>query len=484
MADKNKLLLEGVLDEARTKSNINKQLPSLIKEIQKKHKIRLGVELDEKATQQKIKTLTTLFNKIANAASQTKLSDTTAGKIGTSLSNILLAKIKKSTNKETMRQLEEDITQALQEMANVIYEIDTAMTKLYQVTDETDIRYNTFLKNACNNAKELGRSVSSLVEQAANWSELGYTLDQAEKLAKISSIYANIGGMSDTTAISDLVTIMKAFDIEAANTISIVDKLNTLGHNSPASTQDLGTGLSASASALASAGNSIDEALGLLTAMTEVTQNAREASNDLTILSMRIHGMKEELEALGEETDGIGSIQQIQTEILNLTNGKVNIFEDTDAAELKSTYDIIKGIADEWDNISQTNQEALLEIIAGSQRSSSVSGLLTNMAQAKDALMDSMNSNGSAYQEQEEWLNSLEGKAAQLDASFQALSSTTLDSDLLKFFVDLGTTGVSALDFIISKFGVLTTLLAAGGGTTAIAQFIKNLDYQKVLKTA
>lgn len=36
--------------------------------------------------------------------------------------------------------------------------------------------------------------------------------------------------------------------------------------------------------------------------------------------------------------------------ILNLTNGKVNIFDDD--GELKSTYEIMRNIAEEWDGLS------------------------------------------------------------------------------------------------------------------------------------
>lgn len=49
-------------------------------------------------------------------------------------------------------------------------------------------------------------------------------------------------------------------------------------------------------------------------------------------------------------------------------------------------------------------------------------------------------------------------------AAFQSLSNTVLDSDLLKFFVDLGTGAVSTLDTIIDKFGVLNTALVAISG--------------------
>ena len=62
--------------------------------------------------------------------------------------------------------------------------------------------------------------------------------------------------------------------------------------------------------------------------------------------------------------------------------------------------------------------------------------------------------------EQETYLGSLEAKTAQFEATFQSLSSTILDSDLLKFFVDFGTTGVSALEGLVQ---VLNTISSLGG---------------------
>lgn len=115
------------------------------------------------------------------------------------------------------------------DMVKNVKDIDTAMTSLYKVTDETGSRYDRFLDSASKKAKELGRSVSSLVEQTAEWAKRGYSLNEAEELAKTSSIYANVGEVDDVTAVEDITTAMKAFNIEAEDSISVVDRLNALG---------------------------------------------------------------------------------------------------------------------------------------------------------------------------------------------------------------------------------------------------------------
>ena len=44
------------------------------------------------------------------------------------------------------------------------------------------------------------------------------------------------------------------------------------------------------------------------------------------------------------------------------------------------------------------------------------------------------------------------------------LSSTVVESDLIKFFVDLGTTGVKAIDGLVSALTPLGTIGVIGGG--------------------
>lgn len=252
---------------------------------------------------------------------------------------------------------------SLRKMKDAVFDVDTAMTNLYKVTDETNSKYSSFLKNANKSAQELGQSVSNLVEQTANWAKLGYSIDQASQLAKISSIYANVGEVDNNTAVSDLVTAMKAFNIESSKSITIVDSLNKLGNEFATDSASLGEGLKNSASSLKLAGNDINQTLAMLTGGTEIVQNASEMGNALKVLAMRLRGMKGELEDLGEEYENVGSISKIQTQILNRTGGAVNIFDNK--GNFKSTYEILKGISQVWDHISQTDQADLLEIIAG-----------------------------------------------------------------------------------------------------------------------
>jgi TP901 family phage tail tape measure protein len=247
------------------------------------------------------------------------------------------------------------VQQLPSQMIQAVYDIDTAMTNLYKVTEETDEKYQSFLSNAGTKAQALGRDMSSLITQTSEWAKLGYTLDEASQLSEVSSIYANVAEVDDATAVSDLVTAMKAFNIEAKDSISIADSLNALGNKFATSSADLGEGLSKSASALKTAGSDINEVLAMLTGGAEITQSAGEFGSFLKVASMRLRGMKGSLEELGEEVDdSVDTISKVQTQILNLTHGQVNIFDSN--GEFRDYYEIMEEISAIHDKLSSTEQ--------------------------------------------------------------------------------------------------------------------------------
>ncbi|MEG1196706.1 MAG: hypothetical protein RSE58_14125, partial [Clostridia bacterium] len=74
------------------------------------------------------------------------------------------------------------------------------------------------------------------------------------------------------------------------------------------------------ASALAIAGNSLDQSIAMFTAMTEINQDDSETGNAAKLYAMRLRGAKVELEAMGESTDGMAvSTSKLREKVLALT---------------------------------------------------------------------------------------------------------------------------------------------------------------------
>lgn len=175
----------------------------------------------------------------------------------------------------------------IKKMVTSVKELDTAMINVKRVTDETAESYQKFLTNANELARELHTTTSTLVESVYQWSKLGYDLQQSLDLAKSSTIFAKVADIDESTAITEMVATMKAFNIEAEKSIDIVDKLDILNNKFAVSASGLGEGLERSASALAMTGNSLEQTLAMLTGAGEVTQNLENTGNALKIMSLR-----------------------------------------------------------------------------------------------------------------------------------------------------------------------------------------------------
>lgn len=351
-------------------------------------------------------------------------------------------------------------TRTIRSMISDVATLDKAMTNLKKVTDETESNYARFLKTASKQAQELHSTITDLVEQTATWAKLGYSLQDAQNLAKASMIYSKVGEIENATAVSDLVTVMKAFNIESSKSITIVDALNELGNNFATSAGELGEGLTKSASALQVANNSFEQSIALLTGGSEITQNANEMGSALKVISMRIRGMKGDLEALGEEYENIESISKIQTQILNLTKGKVNIFDNN--GNFRATYDILKDISEIYNDLSDPDRANLTEILFGKLRGNQGVALIQafQSGQIQKAYETALNSVGSAQKEFDSWSKSIEAHVETFKSAFESLSNAVFENDFLKSLVDSGTKFVNILENIINKIGIIPTILA------------------------
>lgn len=345
---------------------------------------------------------------------------------------------------------------------NNVVDIDTAMTELRKVTDNTNQQYAEFFDNIGQKAKDLKIDLSDLISQTAEWGKRGYSLDEAETLATNSGIYSVVGEVDNATAVQDLTTVMKSYNMTVDESINIVDKFNAISNKYAVSASDIGDMLSRSVSSLSVAGNTLDQAIAMGTAITEITGDAAEAGNSLKVLSMRLRGAKTELEDAGESTEGMAvSTSKLREDIKALTNvngtGGFDIMKDSQ--NFKSTYEIMKGIANVWNDLTDTSKAAVIEKIAGKQRGNTITALLTNMSQADKIVNDSIGSAGSAMSEYEKYLDSIQGRVQGFQTSIENLSATLINGDLVKFGITSGTQIIDVLDNLISKFGVLETFI-------------------------
>ena len=125
------------------------------------------------------------------------------------------------------------------------------MTEVRKVSEGTEAQYKSFQQSVSSTAQEIASTNKELINSSADFSRLGYSLEQAESLAKNTTLFVNVGdGIDITAATEDMITAMKAFDIKAEDSIKIVDNYNQIGNKFALSATDIGEAMKRSASAL------------------------------------------------------------------------------------------------------------------------------------------------------------------------------------------------------------------------------------------
>lgn len=367
---------------------------------------------------------------------------------------------------------------AIQQIRNMISNVnalDDAMTELRKVTEETDATYDKFLTNAAKRAQTLGSTMSDVVIATGSFARMGYNLEEAEKLGDAAiiaqNVWDNVGSIDETAG--TIISAMKAFGIEAENAISIVDRLNAVSNSFGVVSGDIANAMADAGAALYAAGNSYDESIGLFSATNEVIQDWSKTATALRTIAARIRNTSGELAEMEIDADGAAeSITQLQQKIYKASGNKVNIFED-DNETFKSTIQILRELSEVWDTLSDVDQAEITRLIAGTRQQSVFAAIMNNFDTVDRVIETSVNSAGSAVTENEKYLDSITGKLDLLKSSYEALSSSIINSDVYKFGIDRLRDVLDLLNEIasVSSGGALAGVLNGVAGAAGYGLF-------------
>lgn len=387
------------------------------------------------------------------------------------------------------------------EGVNIVRQLDTALTEMRKVSNESVQSLKKYQDTTFDTADAVGTTAKQIQNSTADWMRLGESMDTAAKSAKDANILLNVSefeGIDEAT--ESLVSMSQAY--KDLDKMDIIDVLNNIGNNYSISTDGLATALKDSASALVTANNDLNEAVSLTTAGNAITQDPSKVGAGLRTISLRLVGTeeaKEELSDLGEETDGmITTVSKLRNTIQSATSAATkdgkgfDIFDSN--GNYKSTYEIMQGLADLYDEIVKKDKELgtnnlnlLLETIAGKNRSNIAASILQNGDMLRSVYEDAQNSEGSAEKELNSYLDSVDGKFQQLQNRTQEFWYNVIDTTTVKSVLDFTTDlteGASKFFKLIEKhlptiLGAIATIIASNksGGLIMLIIFINNSPF-------
>lgn len=372
-----------------------------------------------------------------------------------------------------------DFVRYIGEGINTVRELDTAMTEMRKVSDESVASLKNYQKATFDVADAVGTTAIQIQNSTADWQRLGYGLDEASKLAEISNLYKNVGDMDINEATEHMISSVQAWMSEFSSTVdtaeAIANRYNKIGNEFAISSADIGEAMETSAAALKAGGNTLNESLGLITAGNVIQQDASTVSSAMKILSLRIRGAKADLESMGESTDDLAdSTSKLRDELKALTGVDIMLDENT----FKSTAQIIQEIGKNWSKMTDVSQAAALEKLAGKNRASTVAGLIENYETIGKVIEAAEQADNSALEENEKFLESIDGRVQKLQNRMQEFWATVIDTDTVKTGISLLTDLVSGATALVDKLGTLPTALGALGAALSV----KNVGGRKMFR--
>lgn len=230
---------------------------------------------------------------------------------------------------------------------------------------------------------------------------------------------------------------MKAFNIEAGQAEHIIDSVNEVANSFSVSSADLAKNLGNMSEIMAINNVSMEEQIGMLTGVTEITRNASSASRGLVMISSRLTQVLDDTSSTGKKLTKIYNDLGIE---LKDENG-----------QLRSHYDILGDLAGKWNTLSENQQKYIALTSAGARQQQNFVALMANWSQVAKATSTAYESMGSAQRENEKVMDSVAKKVEILKSQFQQLVIGKGGlQDFAKTILDIG---IALLKFANSDVG-------------------------------
>lgn len=347
----------------------------------------------------------------------------------------------------------------LRNAVDQIIMLDTQMTELRRVMDATPQTYNSLMKESIQLSQELGNVVEDVNQAMIGFARQGYDPDTLVDLTGTATIASNISELDAEEAMSSITAALQAYKLEASESIGVIDRLNEVDNNFAIDTQTLAQAMQKSASVANIYSISMDELLGMISAIGITTRESGQiVGNSLKTLFTRLTTMDESIAALNS----------VGVEVKDM-NG-----------EVRSGTDILGDLAGRWQELSAEQQQNIGVTVAGRFQVSRFMTLMEQWDTAINVTNTSLNSQGSAMREQEEYSQSLEARLNRLKNSGIALAQSMGDALITDSIVAF-TESVSKLadmsSSVIRTFGLLSpTFMLLGGAIGVINPKLRTMS--------
>lgn len=375
--------------------------------------------------------------------------------LGDSLTNI----VKKIVAWQVINASVAKVIGMFREAVSTLKEVDTELTAIQKVTNNTDAEMAKLSEHAYEVASQYGVAVTDYLESTGTFAKAGYK-ELSEDMAELATKTQLVGDVNAETANQFLLSADAAYKMEGnvKRLSTVLDKANVIENNYATSIEKIAEGFPIVANVASMANMSIEELIAMLGTITAVTQESgTKAATAARALILNIMG--------DTETELADGVTWTKDEIENLTQVLWTYSKEAmEAAQASGKIvDPMKAIA----GLAQAAKEGVLteaelaqieSDLGGKLRTNQLDALIKNYDMYAEMLDKVADSAGSAVQEVEIMLSSWESKANILQNTWTQFIAKTVDTDWIKGLLD-------GITWLIDGFDNLGNVILVFGGT-------------------
>ena len=225
---------------------------------------------------------------------------------------------------------------------------------------------------------------------------------------------------------------------------------NETANSFAVSSGQLANSLGIVSSTSAAMGNSMEETIGMMVAITEQTRNASKSARGLNAIFANLSQVLDESSSNGKKI----------TEIFDSLG--ISMY-DLNTGQMLSTYELLLKLSEKWDTLDSNTQKYIATTLAGTVQLNNFLALMNNFDHAVSATETALNSAGSAARENSKYMEGLEARTNQLKATFQDFSNNVLSSEFLGGLLSLANGFLQLMNTPLGTFVTQVTLLTGAG---------------------
>ena len=354
-----------------------------------------------------------------------------------------------------------------------IKETEDAVVSLQRVLNDESIGKSRMTEELYDIAVKYGRTFEEVAEVSQQFVQAGYDWTDAVETTRGTMLALNTAELDVTQSTEGLIAIMAQWGLEAEDYADVIDKINITADDFAVTSEKIVSALQRSSSSAKNANISLEETIGIITALAEATgrsgENIGTALNSLIIYTSKASA----LETFAE----IGSDAMKQV-VKDYQQGAVSIYEvweqlSKEVSDLNAQQQSMLFESADFQELAATLETELKDVYgaAGTYRQNYFIALLNDMGRAKEAVENMADAEGYSVQENQKYMESLTAYFNQFKAVIAELAVQAGDSGgVLEFLKQLTKAGIGIGELVKSLGGIVPLLTAVGSAMIVINQ--------------